>query len=87
MFSVFSYMDPLRQLNIDHLLTEILHGINHHLRFNLMISQLIIQFQILVWNRISLKLKKALLVQKLNWKNNWKPTGSKKLFHHQEITK
>lgn len=52
-----------------------------------MISQLIIQSQILVWNRISLKLKKALLQQKLNWKNNWKPTGSKKLFHHQEITK
>ena len=86
MFSVFSFMDPLRELNIDHLLMEILHGIKQHQKFNQMNSQSIIQFQILVWKKISLIHKKVLLCLKANWKKQWKQTGSRKLLHHQEIT-
>jgi len=86
MFSVFSFMDPLRELNIDHLLMEILHGIKQHQSFNQMNSQSIIQFQILVWKRVSLILKEVLLCLKRNWKEQWMQTGSKELLHHQETT-
>ena len=56
----------LRELNIDHLLMEILHGIKQHQKFNQMNSQSIIQFQILVWKKISLIHKKVLLCLKAN---------------------
>jgi hypothetical protein len=85
MFSVFSFMDPLRQLNIDHILMEILHGIKQHQNINQMNSQSIIQFQILEWKKVSLILKKVLLSLRSNWKKQCFQT-LKKLLHHQEIT-
>lgn len=66
MCSVFSFTDPPRLYNIDHSLMEIHHGTKQHLKFNQMNSQLTIKLQILVLNKISSKLKRASLPQKVN---------------------